>query len=331
MSEYLRIVSYISEYIDGAKGKSCGFARIESPGNGGKIYVNIHTNKQFVDGNVIVAMYKEANGTLHRIHIGNADISKGNVQCTLQMDVNNVGQSGFGVKEMSGLYVYGESLNVLFISEWEEKSVNVQELIRPENTLENPVGEKLSDEGTQEDIASEGATQEDTASKETMQKDTVFGDGTQGDDTSEETLQNDTLEIEEVKEMPQQEEYNSGRGNRRNDTGSKRNFFEELSKCCVKIPPFGKVSRCLYIKPCDFVHFPSKYQNLAGNSFLLGGYIRHKFLIVGCWEYEGMTKYILGVPGSNVERERILADMFGFSTYVDAGGGLGYWCTFIDD
>ena len=62
MSEYLRIVSYISEYIDGAKGKSCGFARIESPGNGGKIYVNIHTNKQFVDGNVIVAMYKEANG-----------------------------------------------------------------------------------------------------------------------------------------------------------------------------------------------------------------------------------------------------------------------------
>lgn len=285
MSEYLRIISYINEYIDGEKNRSCGFARIESSDGGGRIYININSGRNVPDGNVNVYMYKKTDTEYKKINIGEVPVVKGNISCTLQIDVDEVSGSGIGVRKMSGLYLYSNELNVLYVSEWEENTVNIAEFMtlqenEPQNNIE--------------------------------MSDTVG----QAESTPELTIQEDDCD------------------------NHKESFFEELSKCCVKIPSFGKVSRCLCIKPCDFIHFPYQYQHLAGNSFLLGGYIRHKFLIVGCCEYEGMTKYILGVPGNNTQREKIMAEMFGFSTYFDDGGdsndstgcgNRGYWCTFIDD
>lgn len=89
-----------------------------------------------------------------------------------------------------------------------------------------------------------------------------------------------------------------------------------------------------YVKigPENLNALPRQYQLLHKNSFLLHGFYRYRYLIIGKEDKEnGMhseAQYIIGVPGTNQRNEKMMADMFGFSQYLKTPKEdvEGYWC-----
>lgn len=89
-----------------------------------------------------------------------------------------------------------------------------------------------------------------------------------------------------------------------------------------------------YVKigPENLNALPHEYQLLRKNSFLLHGFYRYRYLIIGKADQESAipseAQYIIGVPGTNQRNEKMMADMFGFSHYLKTPKEdvEGYWC-----
>lgn len=91
--------------------------------------------------------------------------------------------------------------------------------------------------------------------------------------------------------------------------------WEQLSHMYPLTHPFGDERAYLSIAPRDFVVLRQEYQKMVHNSFLLHGYYNYKHLILGKIKEKGEWCYYLGVPGNFYNREKMVAEMFGFEAF----------------
>lgn len=97
-------------------------------------------------------------------------------------------------------------------------------------------------------------------------------------------------------------------------------------------------AQSILIKPKDLIVLTEKYHNLASNSFVLHSYYNYRQLLLFCYPLgtehessaeqnirvaerraeENCIEYYLGVPGTYYERERRIAEMFGFEGFENA-------------
>lgn len=90
-------------------------------------------------------------------------------------------------------------------------------------------------------------------------------------------------------------------------------------------------TECVKIVPQDIGRLPIGNWKLGQNSFLTHSYYKYKYLMLGIINFDSQKKYIIGVPGVYSNKERYLANMFGFSQFVPAQrsstntGSFGYW------
>ena len=106
--------------------------------------------------------------------------------------------------------------------------------------------------------------------------------------------------------------------------------LEKIMDQGMRMFPFedDEMTACVRMEPQDIGLLPMPYWRLAGNSFLLHGYYRYRHLIMAR-KKDGT--FVFGVPGVDDERERFMADMFGFTRFKPvrahaAGPGqFGYW------
>ncbi len=110
------------------------------------------------------------------------------------------------------------------------------------------------------------------------------------------------------------------------------NKWEQLQKSYPQIHPFGDERAFLSIEPKDFVILQASYQKLVNNSFLLHGFYNYRHLILGpdkSLREEQEYSFYLGVPGTYFEREKMVAVMFGFEGFECSGpveiGKFGYY------
>ncbi len=111
-------------------------------------------------------------------------------------------------------------------------------------------------------------------------------------------------------------------------------FFKEMETCFPKeyVCTYEPTIRCLRIKPADLGVLPKENWYLGNNSFLLHSYFNHRYLIVLRRKEEGEYKYYVGAPGTYLEREKAMANMFGFHTFIkdrqdtEKGSVKGFWC-----
>ncbi len=105
-------------------------------------------------------------------------------------------------------------------------------------------------------------------------------------------------------------------------------FWEELEKRCVKIRPFAEFKECIKMKPNDIVCLPKKYWKLGQNSFLLHGYYHYRYFLAAKYTEDEKEIFMLGVPGKNEKNDKFMANMFGFTKYVEdiSDKENGYWC-----
>ncbi len=91
--------------------------------------------------------------------------------------------------------------------------------------------------------------------------------------------------------------------------------WKQLWAIYPHISPFRDEREYLSIGPGDFVILPGRYFRMANNSFLLHGYYNYKHLILKKIEYQGQSRYYVGVPGNFYDREKQVAVMFGFESF----------------
>lgn len=106
--------------------------------------------------------------------------------------------------------------------------------------------------------------------------------------------------------------------------------WEQLSHMYPRIRPFEDEREYLSIAPKDFVVLRQEYQRMVHNSFLLHGYYNYKHLILGKIPEGGAWHYYLGVPGNFYNREKMVAEMFGFEAFEGErepvkAGDFGYF------
>lgn len=97
----------------------------------------------------------------------------------------------------------------------------------------------------------------------------------------------------------------------------KEDKWEQILDMYEQIHPYGDERVYVRLEPKDFVILQSKYQHLVNNSFLLHGFYNYRYVILGKEQ-----NYYLGVPGVFYEREKMVAQMFGFETFECPGGNV---------
>ena len=101
------------------------------------------------------------------------------------------------------------------------------------------------------------------------------------------------------------------------DYNLKEDKWEQILDMYEQIHPYGDERVYVKLEPKDFVILQSKYQHLVNNSFLLHGFYNYRYIILG----KEQTFY-LGVPGVFYEREKMVAQMFGFEAFECPGGNV---------
>ena len=101
------------------------------------------------------------------------------------------------------------------------------------------------------------------------------------------------------------------------DHDLKEDKWEQILSSYENIHPYGDERVYVKLEPKDFVILQSKYQHLVNNSFLLHGFYNYRYIILGKEQ-----DYYLGVPGVFYEREKMVAQMFGFEAFECPGGNV---------
>lgn len=106
--------------------------------------------------------------------------------------------------------------------------------------------------------------------------------------------------------------------------------WEQLCTMYPEIHPFRDSREYLSIAPKDFVVLCKEYQKLVHNSFLLHGYYNYRHLILGRIRQKDAWQYYIGVPGNFYDREKMVAEMFGFEAFEGekesaSPGDYGYY------
>ena len=106
--------------------------------------------------------------------------------------------------------------------------------------------------------------------------------------------------------------------------------WEQLCTMYPEIHPFRDSREYLSIAPKDFVVLCKEYQKLVHNSFLLHGYYNYRHLILGRIRQKDAWQYYIGVPGNFYDREKVVAEMFGFEAFEGekesaSPGDYGYY------
>lgn len=116
--------------------------------------------------------------------------------------------------------------------------------------------------------------------------------------------------------------------------------IEELMLQLKTIPSFGNDSflKCVKIMPKDIGLLNADDWYLGKNSFLLHGYFAYQYLMLGYIRFQdGGKQAVLGVPGVYNSKDKYLAELFGFTNFIQAKqqeiktGTFGYWITSVHE
>ena len=117
------------------------------------------------------------------------------------------------------------------------------------------------------------------------------------------------------------------------DSVKKLTLEEKLQKIMdqgMKMYPFedNEVEQCVRLELQDIGMMPMKFWTYVSNSFLLHSYYSYRHLILGYLKKDG---YFLGVPGMGQQKDRFMAQQFGFTNFKAIRNGeegrsdFGYW------
>ena len=116
--------------------------------------------------------------------------------------------------------------------------------------------------------------------------------------------------------------------------GDYKDACEEMLNTYPKLALFAdsQITECVKIEPQDIGKLHMSNWKLGANSFLSHGFYQYRYIMLGRVKLnENEEKVVIGVPGVFSNKERYLANMFGFGRFVPVKkeklmtGNFGYW------
>lgn len=116
--------------------------------------------------------------------------------------------------------------------------------------------------------------------------------------------------------------------------GEYKDACEEMLNTYPKLALFAdsQIKECVKIEPQDIGKLHMSNWKLGANSFLSHGFYQYRYIMLGRVKLnENEEKVVIGVPGVFSNKERYLANMFGFGRFVPVKkeklmtGNFGYW------
>lgn len=212
-----------------------------------------------------------------------------------------------------------------------------QSLRRPEDLLdERQQGEAGQQDTGKDDVqrqeennieaAVELSPQSETTDSMRMIVDSLFGE--KDSDLKNNTLQNGNEKdvFEKCEDCP----YHKKHLERQEQV----DVFEKMLQEYPKLPMYGatELFDCVRIHPKDIGKLDMRNWKLGVNSFLTHGFYTYQYLLLGKMRFDdGSEHSIIGVPGVYSNREKYLANMFGFDQFIPVKktgvktGEFGYW------
>ena len=321
---YRKEIIYIGLYKNENRIGSAGFLKVESRERDSRLYLKIQNIPLGISGRFPVRVYngsgwKEINGLAIRDGGGiwedslDGDVSGPIIQVMLSGGYMLEGKSKSAPKEIAQKKVPEPHTAEQKSSDlWRREDIHQDADLREQGTVQT---DRVRD-AVQADVA-EGAMQTD-AMQDTAQENTVHS-------TAHEKTQNLSHEdaAQAQKKIIITEELKCSSSEDAAESQSLPNYnlkedkWEQLLDTYENIHPYGDGRVYVKLEPKDFVILQSKYQHLVNNSFLLHGFYNYRYIILG-----KEKDYYLGVPGVFYEREKMVAQMFGFEAFECPGGNV---------
>lgn len=117
------------------------------------------------------------------------------------------------------------------------------------------------------------------------------------------------------------------------ETMVNRDSWQMILDTYPKLPLFAdsQFLECVKIAPQDIGRLAISNWRLGVNSFVSHGYYHYRYLMLGRVRFEQGECVVIGVPGVFTNKEKYLANMFGFDTFIPVKktsvltGNFGYW------
>ena len=350
MPGYQRFVTYLFLYEEEKKLENCGFAKVEIRQDQCRIQLQVKgIRKENMDVYLLNQNVTEPEGIL----LGSMQTRNGVAEQTFFCNSNHVGESGYAIGQMRGIYIPLEHAEFV-ASQWDDE-VTVWGRFRPwspkeesptvdsSKTMEVVEKNKSSDADMGvETIASENEINSGSKA-ERIEKRTVH----QNSQTAEKRNQNSkTAEKGKTRIAPEESRDEIDGELHATQTSAamvhplQMSWVQQWERFTAAHPllcPFDEDDHvyAVKLKLQDFTILPKRYQYLANNNFLLHGYFNYEMVLFGYMEEE-KRRWFLGVPGVFSNQEQLLAGIFGFPEFRtkqvtrQKTGEFGYWCRYLD-
>lgn len=308
MSEYNRFVSYMYVYENNTKVSNNGFVRVETKDH--RCFIYIHMKNLFTDAGqpLKVYMVRRHNQLLEGIFLGDMNTQKQPAEFFYQTTPDNIEHSGTRLTNMAGIIVFGEN-GKQYGTCWDDDNLDMNAFV--------PAGQMRAQVDMEEEILQETPVASSSAvSAEEIAAAPCF-DG-----------------------VPELSDLIPALSNLKNTVSKKYTLPERLERVIAQAEhmyPFedDTMDTCVRLDLQDIGLLPVKFWMYAGNSFVLHQYYSYRHLLL-CKTHAG--QYLLCVPGLHREKDRYMAESFGFSDFkpihADAqnhDNDFGYWYVTLFD
>lgn len=344
MSEYNRFVSYMYVYENNTKVSNNGFVRVETKDH--RCFIYIHMKNLFTDAGqpLKVYMVRRRNQLLEGIFLGDMNTQKQPAEFFYQTTPDNIEHSGTRLTNMAGIIVFGEN-GKQYGTCWDDDNLDMNAFV--------PAGQMRASVDMEEEILQEttAAKNESTAQETIISKENSEAQKTITSKESSETqnppvASSSDVSAEEITAapcfggVPELSDLIPALSNLKNTVSKKYTLPERLERVIAQAEhmyPFedDTMDTCVRLDLQDIGLLPVKFWMYAGNSFVLHQYYSYRHLLL-CKTHAG--QYLLCVPGLHREKDRYMAENFGFSDFkpihADAqnhDNDFGYWYVTLFD
>lgn len=306
MAGYRRFIAYVYEYQDEKKGNGKGFIKVESRDGICRMQYKLSGVCADTDVPAKIYGYIRREESCEGVLLGECNLAGGNIQFEQEMTSQNIGGSLYSLENLCGLIILTDS-GIMYGSGWDDKPIRLREILLPKEAMRQEEEEEIAVEPVLEDEEMETAETEQAVQQEIIEEE---------ENLEERAMENQEENFQEELPEPQMAEQSV-------EKSEEPAVFRDHAFC-----------DCRKINPGDFKMLNRKDQGLLYNNFLRHGFSRHGFVILARREED--DQYILGIPGYYERQEALMANMFGFPYFKEAGRdrngtqGFGYWYRFIE-
>lgn len=296
MQKYKRKITYFYQFHNGKVGSTAGFLKLEIRGDRVKIIINIQEPPGLPYKGGDLYFYHEAGDHLSAVKVDRVESIDGVLTYHTRMDWQRFYNTGRDLYTFDGVMVVYNE-NHYYLGDFKDKS-------------RNNIPIKFSEPEKKVEVKPTEHKKEVPVKQESVEK------------------EEDVLTCENCP-------YQKKRDEIKGEVDSFANMLEEYPK----LPVYGatELFQCVRIHPKDIGKLDMRNWKLGVNSFLTHGYYTYQYLLLGKMRFaDGLTHPIIGVPGVYSNREKYLANMFGFEQFIPVKktgvrtGEFGYWIVEIN-